>query len=118
MDKYIRYCKLKLKMLSILHGCTIFLVTLNMSGQTDTSLKVHYLFKNLTADSSKVIDDSGNGDTATFQSGAVVRTIGNHNVLDLGITSGYLDLGSKAGNVIATLDSFTIATYLFIEASV
>lgn len=92
------------------------LLFLNVHGQVDTSMKVRYTFNKLTPDSNHIIDDMG--DTAILQSKATVRPMTHFNVLDLGSTSGYLDLGSNIGKLIATLDNFTISTYVFVSSTV
>ncbi len=93
-----------------------FFNTGNVNSQAvDPNLKVHFIFDNLSADNSQVIDNFG--DTATLKNNSNVKGIGNFTVLDLGNSNGYLDLGSKTGNIIASLTDFTISTYLYIDAS-
>ncbi len=116
MNRIIHFFRIRQNLLSILFICTGFLVATNTFAQVDLTLKVQYLFKNISADSSKVFADAGN-DTATFQESATVKAMGNFNVLDLGGKNGYLDLGTRAGIKIAVLDSFTISTYIYIDTN-
>ncbi|HLP04663.1 MAG TPA: immunoglobulin-like domain-containing protein, partial [Paludibacter sp.] len=64
-----------------------------------------------------VPDVSGNGFNATLQDGATIETTGDFNILKLGNSNGYLDMGAGIGNRIATLNDFSVATYLYIDSN-
>lgn len=81
------------------------------------NLKLLYTFGNVSSDSSQIIDDSGNGYQAKVYNGAKVRKIGIYNIADLGSANGYIDLGASLGTLIASLQDFSIATYLYIDPS-
>jgi hypothetical protein len=92
-----------------------FIADVNIPMWCQSNLKLHYTFNNITNNGQQVVDDSGNGYTATFMNGATIKQIGNYKVLDLGATKGYLDMGASVGSLIATLKDFSIATYLFVD---
>ena len=108
---------MKWKISGIFFIWSICIFTVDGFGQADPSLKVQFTFKNLSPDSSQVMDDLGNY-TATFENGAAVQKIGHFSVLSLGVTNGYLDLGQAMGEVIGALEDFSISTYIFIDESV
>ena len=58
-------------------------------------------------------DTKGNY-TGSLQNGAQLTTFGSVPVLDLGDQNGYFDFSAGLGNIIATLDSFSISTNMYI----
>ncbi|NDW18961.1 T9SS C-terminal target domain-containing protein [Dysgonomonas sp. 216] len=86
-----------------------------LSGQND-SLKVQYLFTNVTGNS--VADNSGNGYTATLNNNASIKKVGDLHVLSLGTENGYLDMGTAIGSLISSLGDFTVSTYIYIDPNV
>lgn len=81
----------------------------------DKNLKVHYTFENI---GSEVVEDAtGNGHDATLLQGAVMKKIGQYDVMDLGHNDGYLDMGPEMGDLIKTLEDYSIATYLRIDTA-
>lgn len=58
--------------------------------------------------------DTENKYVGTLKNGAKIIQYGSDHVLDLGGSNGYFDLSSEFGNIISTLDSFSISTNLFI----
>ena len=72
-------------------------------------LKVHYTFSSL----SSAIGDY----TGTLQNGASLTTVAGLPVLALGANNGYFDMGASVGNVIATLNDFTISTNVYIPST-
>lgn len=82
----------------------------------DATLKLQYLFNGSVLDS--VADNSGSGYKAALKNGAVVKTLGRFNVLDLGALNGYLDMTSKPGALISTLTDFTVSLYVYVDATV
>ncbi|MBN2001209.1 hypothetical protein JW935_26940, partial [candidate division KSB1 bacterium] len=107
----------KWKIQNIFLVCTFIICTVDLYGQADGSLKAQFTFKNLTSDSSQVMDDYGNY-TAILENGAKVLKYGNFSVLSLGSADGYLDLGQAMGQVIGTLGDFSISTFIYIDETV
>lgn len=85
-------------------------------AQIDTTLKVQYLFDNFSNEQLLVYPNSGN-DTANICNGASVDQMGSFNVLNLGDENGYLNFGQGIGKVIATLNDFSMSTYVYIDSS-
>ena len=75
----------------------------------NAELKVHYTFASL---SSAVGDHTG-----TLRGSASLTTMAEKPVLSLGANNGYFDMGASVGNVIATLDNFTISTDVYIPST-
>ncbi|MBO5679137.1 MAG: CotH kinase family protein [Bacteroidaceae bacterium] len=75
----------------------------------NAELKVHYTFASL---SSAVGDHTG-----TLRGSASLTTMAEKPVLSLGENNGYFDMGASVGNVIATLDNFTISTDVYIPST-
>lgn len=82
----------------------------------DNSLKLQYTFT-LKAGSDSILDATGNGYNAKLNGSATVKNLGAHNVLKIGGTQGYLDMQSKLGNLVSTLNDFTVSTYMYIDPS-
>ena len=75
----------------------------------NAELKVHYTFASL---------NSAVGDhTGTLQGSASLTTMAEKPILSLGANNGYFDMGASVGNVIATLDNFTISTDIYIPST-
>ena len=91
---------------------TAMLVALCMTAQ-DASLKMRFDFNNVSG--SNVIDDIS-GITAKMMNSAKVEQMGDYNVLNLGNTTGYLDMTAEAGNVLAGLTSYTVSVYYLVDA--
>ncbi|MDR2882515.1 MAG: LamG domain-containing protein [Alistipes sp.] len=90
-------------------------LALTSCGKSDPSLVVHYIFEN---DGGNVVADAtGNGHNATLEQGAKVRKIGRWDVMDLGADNGFLDMGASMGNLIVTLEDYSIATYLRVDTA-
>jgi len=92
------------------------LVTLTTLQAQEANLKLQYNF-NLKASSDSILDETGNGFNAKLNGSASVKTLGAYKVLQIGSTTGYLDLQSKLGNLVKTLSDFTVSTYLYIDPS-
>ncbi len=92
-----------------------FLV-LQVSAQTN--LKLQYGFVTKPGFTDSISDATGNGYTGKLFNGAKVKQLGAFGILETGATNGYVDLGAKTGNLIKTLNDFTISTYLYIDPSV
>lgn len=91
-------------------------IGLTISAQNKKNLKLHYDFK--SADSNGIIlDQSKNKHNATLKNGAFVDKMDNYTILNLGVSKGYLDMGSGVGNLISSLTDFTVSTYVCISES-
>lgn len=87
-----------------------WLCTFSYAQTTESAeLKVHYTFDSA---SSAVGDYTG-----TLKNGASLTTVAGLPVLTLGSDNGYFDMGAAVGNVIATLDDFTISTNVYIPST-
>lgn len=80
------------------------------------NLKLHYNFNDpLTG---KVIQDiSGNGYDAELKNDARADRMNEFGILNLGHSNGYLDMGEKLGELIATLEDFTVITCVLADPS-
>ena len=89
----------------------IMCLSANLYAQVDgdAELKVHYTFET-------VVSEVG-GHEGTMHNGASLTTFAGLPILDLGANNGYFDMGASVGNVIATLDNFTISTNVYIPSS-
>ena len=77
-------------------------------------LQLHYNFQSLLPNA-VIPDVTGNGRTATLSGSANVRSLGEFGVVETGNTSGFVQLNSNVGEIIAGLSDFTIATYVYID---
>jgi len=92
---------------------TIFIFISTVGFGQVKNLKLHY---NFTSDTGGIVSDvTGNGYDATLINGATVEQYGDRSVLNLGMSNGYLDLGTKAGLLIKSLKNFTISTQVAID---
>jgi hypothetical protein len=76
-------------------------------------LKIHYDFSNVRGDT--VPDISGSGYNGTLYNEAAIQPMGKYNVLNLGNGTGYLDVGTSAGNVISSMSNFTVSAYYRVD---
>lgn len=74
-------------------------------------LALHYTFQ----PGETVRDMTGNGYDATLQNNAYTDQMGAFTILNLGMSNGYLDLGTKTGALIGGLKDFSIATYVCVS---
>ena len=75
----------------------------------DPSLVLCYDFEDVQGDIVK--DASGSGIDATLMNGAKVSDLGGYRILQLAEETSYLDMGFKAGELISTLEDFTVSVY-------
>lgn len=76
-------------------------------------LKLHYDFNEVN--DGVVKDQSGSGFDGTLTNGARVTPMGKYNVMYTDNNNGYLDMGAGVGNVIATMNNFTVSTYYRVD---
>ena len=89
----------------------IMCLSVNLYAQVDgdAELKVHYTFET-------VVSEVG-GHEGTMHNGASLTTFAGLPILDLGANNGYFDMGASVGDVIATLNDFTISTNVYIPST-
>ena len=75
----------------------------------DTELKVHYTFETVASEVG--------GHEGTLHNGASLTSVAGLPVLALGASNGYFDMGASVGDVIATLNDFTISTNVYIPST-
>lgn len=92
------------------------LFSFTVTYSQNENLKLHYIF-NTTGTDTIVKDVSGHGYDAHLKNNAYVDQMGGFNVLNLGFSKGYLDMGEKAGELISTLHDFSILTYVLVDGS-
>lgn len=78
-------------------------------------LKLHYTFD--SSENNIVHDMSGNDYHGTLKNGAKIEKLDQYSVLNLGDADGYLDMGSKVGDLISTITNITISAYIYIGES-
>jgi len=83
-----------------------------------TNLKLRYSFTSKPGFADSIVDITGNGYNAKLFGGAKIKQLGNFGILETGTDNGYADMGVTTGNLIKTLNDFTISTYLYIDPSV
>lgn len=93
--------------------CLIGILTVYNFTYAQDALKLHYTFEHY--DAMTVNDETANDYDATLANEASIKKVGDFYMLDLGVANGYLDLGTKTGTLIGSLESFTVATYIFID---
>ncbi len=79
----------------------------------DESLKLQYNFED--SESGIIKDITGNGNDGSLKNGATIEKEGENAVLFLGSKGGYLDMGLTTGNLISSLEDFTISTFLKLD---
>lgn len=82
----------------------------------DTSLRVQYGF-NGKANTDSIIDETGHGYNARLIGSAQIKKLGKFSLMQIGSTTGYVDMGAKLGEVVGSLSNFTVSTYLYIDPS-
>lgn len=87
----------------------LLLFALNVQAEDNVVMK--FDFTNI---SGKNVMDDISGITATMKGSAKVEAMGIYNVLNLGTSSGYLNLTAAAGEKMATLGNFSISSYYFV----
>ncbi|ASB48714.1 immunoglobulin-like domain-containing protein [Alkalitalea saponilacus] len=85
------------------------------SCQTEEGLVLHYDFSRTTGSGNVVRDASGNGYSGEVHNNAFFESLGRIGILNLGSENGFLDMGAKTGELISSLEDFTVATYLYVD---
>lgn len=88
---------------------TFALGTLPLMADISQGLVLHYDFASVNG--STVSDKSDSGIDATLRNGATIDVLGDWALLDLGQSSGFLDMSAKAGALFRTLDNYTLSMY-------
>ncbi|HLP04768.1 MAG TPA: family 43 glycosylhydrolase [Paludibacter sp.] len=95
---------------------SFFLLAFLIGIRAET-LKLHYNLASDVAGSTSVLDQSGNGLNGTLVNGAKINTYDGVNVIDLGTSKGYVDMGTQLGSVVATLTNYSVVTKIFIPTT-
>jgi hypothetical protein len=90
------------------------LLTFGVYSQT-SELKLHYNFA--SNDAGKVVDITKNGYDGQLKNHAYLDSLGGIPILNLGLNNGYLDLGQKVGELVQTLQDFSVSTYIMVDES-
>ena len=85
-----------------------------MGAQT---LMLHYDPSGESQGATSIADLSGNGYDGTLQGGAMVATFDNTAVIDLGLSSGYVDMGEEVGTLVNGLTDYSVFCKLYIPES-
>jgi len=101
------------KIIVILALLTGLWTNLLADNNVDPNMMIHYSFGNVNG--KIVVDESGNGYNATLYNNATVTTMGKYKVMSLGTSSGYLDMGASAGNILKNTSDFTISIYYMVD---
>ena len=88
---------------------TFALGTLPLMADISQGLVLHYDFASVNG--STVSDKSDSGIDATLRNGATIDVLGDWALLDLGQSSGFLDMSAKAGALFRALDNYTLSMY-------
>lgn len=97
-------------------GLAFIFASLTLAAQDTSHLRLHIDFAN--ANGRNIPDkDTGSGITAKTVSSAAVEAMGPYSVLNLGNSSGYLDLTRNTGAIIKTLSDFTFSVYYRVDES-
>ena len=94
---------------AVLLCLTFVLGTLPLMADISQGLVLHYDFASVNG--STVSDKSDSGIDATLRNGATIDVLGDWALLDLGQSSGFLDMSAKAGALFRTLDNYTLSMY-------
>ena len=86
----------------------VCLLTATTIVAQDENLKMQFDFSNV---SSKEVTDPVSGIKATMVGSAQVQKLGKFQVLDLGKSSGYLNMTAEAGKLLASLADYSISVY-------
>ncbi len=107
-------CKRKSKPLTIMNK-TVYLFFLLLATAFNMQAEENVVMKfDFTNTSGKSVVDDLSGITASLKGSAKVEQMGAYNVLNLGTSSGYLDLTASAGEKVAALGNFSVSCYYFV----
>ncbi|SKB33974.1 Por secretion system C-terminal sorting domain-containing protein [Alkalitalea saponilacus] len=87
-----------------------------VNAENNNGLILHYSFNGDNVSGNNIYDESGQF-PALLSNDAKVEELGDFFILNLGSKNGYLNLGASVGEVIGELEDYTIATYVFIDAT-
>ena len=85
------------------------LLMLSCGQRKDPSLVLHYNFEDIQGN--VVRDASRSHVDGTLMNGARIDDLGGYKVLNLPEETSYLDMGTKAGELVSTLEDFTVSVY-------
>lgn len=103
-------------MKKILFISALLLFSNLLTAQIADGLRLHYSFEADAGDPALVRNVAGNNDyNGVLLSDAVLKKLSDFGVLYLGYSNGYVDMGAKTGELVASLEDFSVATCLYIE---
>ena len=82
---------------------------LSCGQRKDPSLILNFNFQDVQGNVVK--DASGSGADAILMNGAKVADMGGYKILHLAEETSYMDMGVKAGEMLSTLEDFTVSVY-------
>lgn len=85
----------------------------SLSSQ-EANLKLHYDFRP-GASPDSVYDRSGSGYHGRLVNNVQLQELGDYSIIATGSTPGYVQISPDAGELIATLTDFSVATYLYVD---
>ncbi|MDR0714946.1 MAG: DUF6383 domain-containing protein [Bacteroidales bacterium] len=78
-----------------------------------SGLKINYTFDNVTGNT--VANAAGEEYSGTLYNEASVIPMGKYKVLSLGNGTGYLDMSTKAGNIVSSMENYTVSVYYRVD---
>ena len=90
----------------------MFIVLTCGAWSQDDHLKLHFDFSDVTGTQVK---DRVSGISAKMMGAAKVMKMGQQGVLDLGNATGYLDMTAQAGQLVRSLEDFTVSVYYRVD---
>ena len=88
-------------------------IVVSSEEEPENGLKLRYTFEGVTGQT--VPDASGSGYDGTLKNQATIMPMGKYNVLSLGNGTGYLDMGKNVGEVISSMNDFTVSVYYRVD---
>ena len=91
----------------------VMTLTGSVLAQSEEHLKLHFDFENVSGTS---VTDNISGVTAKTMGAAKVVELGSRHVLDLGNSTGYLNMTVETGKVVRQLEDFTVSACYCVSA--
>lgn len=108
--RFLRHAK---KFLGLFLLAGLFISSASNAQDLTEGLKLHYNFQNVSG--ATVPDASGNGYSGTLVGATTGETNGKHSLILGKSNADYLDMGANTGNLIGSLNDFSIAVYIWVN---